>query len=245
MAEALYDRIGHGYALARRPDPRISAAIEAGLGDAASVINVGAGAGGYEPADREVTAVEPSAEMIAQRPADAAPVVQAAAESLPFDDDSFDAAMALQTVHHWPDMEAGLAELKRVARKRVVILTNERGRGGDDLWINEYFPGVPRGGRTEEVVAYLGDVTITPVPIGRDCTDLFFFALWARPELFLDDEVVQSMWIWNIMDPTERAKGRDRLAADLADGTWDKRHGALRETDELDTGLRLIVAEGF
>jgi SAM-dependent methyltransferase len=242
MAEALYDRIGHGYALARRPDPRISAAIEAGLGEAASVLNVGAGTGGYEPADREVTAVEPSAEMIAQRPAGAAPVVQASAEALPFDDDSFDAAMALQTVHHWPDMEAGLAELRRVARRRVVILTNEAGRG-DALWLDEYFPGVPRGGRADAVAASLGDVTVTPVPVARDCTDLFFFALWARPELFLDDEVVRSMWIWNIMDPAQREAGRARLAADLADGTWDRRHGDLREADELDTGLRLIVAE--
>jgi SAM-dependent methyltransferase len=244
MAEALYDRIGHGYALTRRPDPQISAAIEVGLGDAKTLLNVGAGTGGYEPADREVTAVEPSAEMISQRPKGAAPVVQASAEALPFDDDSFDAAMALHTVHHWPDMEAGLAEMRRVARRRVVILTSEPERGGV-LWIADYFPGVPRGGRTEAVAAYLGDVTITPVPIGRDCTDLFFFALWARPELFLDDEVVQSMWVWNMMDPTERAAGRERLAADLADGTWDKRHGALRDADELDTGLRLIVAEGF
>src|ERR1700742_4782897 len=245
MAEALYDRIGHGYAQARRPDPRISAAIEGGLGEAESGLNVGAGTGGYEPADLEVTAVEPSAEMIGQRAEDAAPVVQASAEALPFEDDSFDAAMALQTVHHWPDMEAGLAEMKRVARQRVVVLTNEAGRGGE-LWIDDYFPGVPRGGRTEAVVSYLGDnVTVTPVPIGRECTDLFFFALWARPELFLDDEVVQSMWIWNIMDPAERAAGRERLAADLADGTWDKNHGALREADELDTGLRLIVAQGF
>jgi SAM-dependent methyltransferase len=241
MAEALYDRIGQGYAQARRPDPRILAAIEAALGDATTVLNVGAGTGGYEPADREVTAVEPSAEMIAQRDADAAPVVQASAEALPFEDDSFDAAMALQTVHHWPDMEAGLAEMRRVARKRIVILTNGRGNGGE-TWLDDYFPGVPRGGRAEAVVDFLGDATVTPVPVPRDCTDLFFFALWARPELFLEDEVVGSMWIWNIMDPTARDAGRARLAADLADGTWDQRHGALREADALDVGMRLVVA---
>jgi SAM-dependent methyltransferase len=241
MAEALYDQIGHGYAQARRPDARIQAAIERGLGDAASVLNVGAGTGGYEPADREVTAVEPSAEMIAQRAPDAAPVIQASAEALPFDDDSFDAAMALQTVHHWPDMEAGLAELRRVARGPVVILTNGRGRG-EGLWLDDYFPDVPRGGRAERVVEYFSDATVTPVPVPRDCTDLFFFALWARPELFLDDEVVQSMWIWNILDPAVRDAGRERLAADLADGTWDERHAALREADALDVGLRLVVA---
>jgi SAM-dependent methyltransferase len=242
MAEALYDRIGQGYAKARRPDPRILAAIEAGLGDAASVINVGAGAGGYEPAEREVTAVEPAAEMIAQRAADAAPVIQATAEALPFDDDSFDAAMAVQTVHHWPDMEAGLAEMRRVARGPIVVLTNGRG-DGFETWLDDYFPGVPRGGRAEAVADFLGDATVTPVPVPRDCTDLFFFALWGRPELFLDDEVVQSMWIWNIMDPAERKAGRERLAADLADGTWDERNGALREADELDVGMRLVVAK--
>jgi SAM-dependent methyltransferase len=243
MAEALYDRIGRGYAQARRPDRRIRAAIEAGLGDAASVVNVGAGAGGYEPVDREVTAVEPAAEMIAQRAADAAPVVQASAEALPFEDDSFDAAMALHTVHHWPDMEAGLQEMKRVARKRIVILTNGRGNGGE-TWIDDYFPDVPRGGRADAVAEILGPkASVTPVPVPRDCTDLFFFALWARPELFLDDEVVQSMWIWNIMDPTTRSSGRERLAADLADGTWDAHHGTLRDTDTLDVGIRLVVAD--
>lgn len=242
MAEALYDRIGQGYAQARRPDARILAAIETGLGDAASVVNVGAGSGGYEPADREVTAVEPSAEMIAQRAADAAPVVQASAEALPFEDDSFDAAMALQTVHHWPDIEAGLAELRRVGRGPVVVLTYEDGRGGD-LWFDDYFPGVPHGGRAKAVAEFYGEATtVTPVPVPRDCTDLFFFALWARPELFLEDEVVQSMWIWNMMDPTTREAGRERLAADLADGSWDKRHATLREADALDVGLRLVVA---
>jgi SAM-dependent methyltransferase len=240
MAEALYDRIGHGYAQARRPDPRIQAAIEVGLGDASSVLNVGAGTGGYEPVDRKVTAVEPSAEMIAQRAPDAAPVVQASAEALPFDDDSFDAAMALHTVHHWPDMEAGLAEMRRVARGPVVVLTYEDDRG--DLWFDDYFPGVPHGGRAKAVADFYGDATITPVPVPKDCTDLFFFALWARPELFLDDDVVRSMWIWNIMDPAERDAGRERLAADLADGSWDRRHAALREADTLDVGLRLVVA---
>jgi SAM-dependent methyltransferase len=240
MAGALYDRIGHGYARARRPDPRIQAAIDAGLGDAASVLNVGAGTGGYEPADREVTAVEPAAEMIAQRAVDAAPVVQASAEALPFDDDAFDAAMALHTVHHWPDMEAGLAEMRRVALGPVLVLTYEEGRG--ELWFDEYFLGVPHGGNAKAVADFYGDATVTPVPVPRDCTDLFFFALWARPELFLDDEVVQSMWIWNIMDPAEREAGRGRLAADLADGSWDRRHAALREADALDIGLRLVVA---
>jgi SAM-dependent methyltransferase len=226
MVEALYDRIGQGYARTRRTDPHIAGAIEAALGDAESVLNVGAGAGGYEPADRAVTAVEPSAEMIAQRPSGSAPVVQATAEALPFDDDSFDAAMAVMTVHHWPDLAAGLAELRRA----------------DDLWITSYFPTAPRGDRVEQVLAILPAAAVTPVPIPRDCTDLFFWALWARPELFLDDRVVQSMWVWNILDPAERERGRERLASDLADGTWDRDHGALRDLDELDVGVRLVTA---
>jgi SAM-dependent methyltransferase len=241
MVEALYDRIGQGYARTRRTDPQIARAIEAGLGDAESVLNVGAGAGGYEPTNRAVTAVEPSAEMIAQRPAGAATVVQATAEALPFDDDSFDAAMAVMTVHHWPDLAAGLAELRRVARRRLVILTSDR-TAADGLWIADYFPTAPRGDRVEQVLDTLPDATVTPVPIPRDCTDLFFWALWGRPELFLDDQVVQSMWVWNILDPTERERARERLASDLADGTWDRDHGALRDTDELDVGVRLVTA---
>jgi SAM-dependent methyltransferase len=237
----LYDRIGHGYARTRRPDPQISRAIGEALGDAASVLNVGAGAGGYEPRDREVTAVEPSSEMIAQRAPDAAPVVQASAEALPFEDDSFDAAMALHTVHHWPDLDAGLAELRRVSRGRVVILASDAGPA-DGLWTTSYFPGAPRGDRVSRVAAALPDATVVPVPVPRECTDLFFWALWGRPELFLDEEVVQSMWIWNTMPAAERDEGRARLAADLADGTWDREHGELRDADELDVGLRLVVA---
>jgi SAM-dependent methyltransferase len=240
MAEALYDRIGQGYARTRRSDPQISKALDKALGDAESVLNVGAGAGGYEPDDREVTAVEPSAEMIAQRPPGAAPAVQASAEALPFDDDSFDAAMALMTVHHWPDLAAGLAELRRVARRRIVILTSDPAPA-DGLWITNYFAGAPRGDRVDRLATLAPDATVTPVPVPRDCTDLFFWALWARPELFLDDQVVQSMWVWNTLSAADRKEGRERLAADLADGSWDRRYGQLRETDELDVGVRLVV----
>jgi SAM-dependent methyltransferase len=242
MAEVLYDRIGSGYARTRRTDPRIAAAIADALGDAESVINVGAGAGGYEPTDRAVTAVEPSAEMIAQRDPDAAPVVQATAEAIPLDDDSFDAAMAVHTVHHWPDLEAGLGELRRVARKRIVVLTNAPGLV-EDLWISDYFTDAPRGNKADAVSSILGDTETITVPIPRDCTDLFFWALWARPELFLDDEVVKSMWIWNVMDPEQREEGRRRLASDLADGTWEERYGAVRDAESIDCGMRIVVAE--
>jgi SAM-dependent methyltransferase len=242
MTEVLYDRIGQGYARTRRPDRRIAAKLGEALGDARSVVNVGAGAGGYEPEDREVTAVEPSAEMIAQREEGAAPVVQASAEALPFDDDSFDAAMAIHTVHHWPDLAAGLAELRRVARDRVVIMTSTR-ESTAGIWISDYFPGSPRGHAFEDVLEILGDPTVIEVPIAQDCTDLFFFALWARPELFLDDQVTKSMWIWNTLDFEERTEGSRRLASDLADGTWEREYGSIREQPELDTGLRIVVAD--
>ena len=226
MAEALYDRIGQGYAQARRPDPRIQAAIEEGLGDAESVLNVGAGAGGYEPADREVTAVEPSAEMIAQRAPDAAPVIQASAEALPFDDDSFDAAMARA---HRPPLarhggRAGGAAPGRARagrRSSPTPVAAARTSGSTTTSRTCRTAAAPSA-----VVESSATPSVSPVPIPRDCTDLFFFALWARPELFLDDEVVQSMWIWNMLDPAGPRRGARRLAADLADGTWEERHGS-------------------
>jgi SAM-dependent methyltransferase len=245
-----YDRTGVGYAQVRRADPRIAAFVERGLGDARTVLNVGAGAGSYEPAERRVTAVEPSARMISQRAADAAPVIQASAEDLPFDDDSFDAAMATITVHHWADLRTGLAEMARVARERLVILTfDPEPRFG--FWLVEYFPQafeihsefMPP---IEGLTAMLGDaeVTVEPVPVPRDCSDGFFFALWDRPELHLDPAVRRASTVWHEMGPEQIARGLAALGADLESGRWDERHGHLREdTPELDLGLRLLVAE--
>lgn len=242
----LYDRIATSYARTRRPEPRIGAAIEAGLGDARTVVNVGAGAGSYEPAGREVTAVEPSAEMIAQRPPDAAQAVRASAEELPFEDDAFDAAMAVQTVHHWPDREAGLAELVRVARDRVVIVAFDPAPVREFWMVREYFPAIADL-HTDRIAsamlaAELPDARLETVPIPRDCADLFFAALWARPELVLDPDVVRPMWVWQSISEDDRRAGSERLAADLASGAWDERHGHLRELAELDVGLRLIVS---
>jgi SAM-dependent methyltransferase len=245
-----YDRTGIGYAQVRRGDPRIAAFVERGLDDARTVLNVGAGTGSYEPAGRRVTAVEPSARMIAQRAADAAPVVQASAEDLPFDDDSFDAAMATITVHHWADLEAGLAEMTRVARDRVVVLTFEP-EPLSDFWLLDYFPQafdihadfMPP---IEELTAMLGngEVTVEAVPIPRECTDGFFIALWDRPELHLDPEVRRGSTVWHEMEPDQIAGGLAALHADLESGRWDECHGHLRErTEELDLGLRLLVAE--
>jgi SAM-dependent methyltransferase len=244
-----YDRIGLGYAAVRQPDPRIAARVEAALGDAETVLNVGAGAGSYEPADREVTAVEPSRLMISQRPPGAAPAVQASAESLPFEDGSFDAAMAMITVHHWRDLGAGLAEMARVARRRVLVLTFDPAPLAD-LWLVGYFPRafeihsefMPP---LDEIAAALGgEVTVEAVPIPRECTDGFFFALWDRPELHLDPEVRRASTVWHVMEPERIESGVAELRADLESGRWDELHGHLRErTAELDLGLRLLVAE--
>ena len=244
----IYDRLASSYASTRRPDPRIAARIDAALGDAETVVNVGAGTGSYEPAGREVTAVEPSAEMIGQRPADAAPAVQASAEALPFADDAFDAAMAVLTVHHWPDREAGLAEMRRVARRRVVIVSFDPAPLRDFWMVRDYFPAIAglHADRTSSLAlaAELPAASVEPIPVPRDCSDLFFAALWARPELVLDPDVVRPMWVWQSLSEDDRRQGSERLAADLASGAWEERNGHLREEEALDLGLRLIVSCG-
>lgn len=248
MAEAAYDRIGRGYGKYRRGDSRITARIEAALGDARSVLNVGAGTGSYEPVNREVTAVEPSAEMIAQRPAGAAPVVQASAECLPFDDRSFDAALAVLSAHHWADLGVGLSEMTRVVRQRVVMVAFDP-EALENLWITaDYFPAMlglkrPSGAGSRELAAMLPGATSSPLPVPRDCEDHFFAALWARPELIFEEEIVRPMWVWQGISKEARQAGRARLAADLKSGVWEKRYGHLREMDELDAGLRLVVCE--
>ncbi|HVY77187.1 MAG TPA: class I SAM-dependent methyltransferase [Solirubrobacterales bacterium] len=247
MSAPHYDRLGRGYALTRRPDPRIAARIEAALGEARTVLNVGAGTGSYEPADREVMAVEPSGEMIAQRPAGSAPVAQASAEALPFEADSFDAAMAVLTAHHWPDLERGLAEMRRVSRERIVIVTFDH-EVLEELWIaRDYFPAMlspkRRAGATSgELLRCLAGASASAIPVPHDCSDLFFAALWARPELLLDEEVLRPMWVWQSITAEARRGGRERLVADLESGAWEERHGHLRERGELDVGLRLVSA---
>lgn len=248
MSEAAYDRIGLSYSAHRRGDPRIAARIEEALGDARSVLNVGAGTGSYEPDNREVTAVEPSAEMIGQRPAGAAPVVQASAESLPFDDDCFDAAMAIITVHHWADLPAGLEEIARVARQRVVILTFDPTPLADLWLVRDYFPraleihadAMPP---IEGLAGMLPNASVEAVPVPRDCEDGFFCAIWDRPELHLDPAVRRASSVWHLMEPDEIESGLAALEADLRSGRWDERHGHLREERELDVGLRLVVSK--
>ena len=244
---SVYDTIGRGYARQRRPDPRIAAHVTAALGGARSVLNVGAGAGSYEPPDRRVVAVEPSGVMLAQRPPGAAPTVQARAEALPFPDRAFDAAMAVLTLHHWADRARGLAECARVARERVVLLTWDPAASG--FWLlHDYFPEFIEADRRTFpcIAAYAGAfgpgarVHVSAVPVPRDCVDGFLGAYWARPEAYLDPAVRDG--ISSFARPGTEA-GVERLRADLASGAWHARHAQLLAEDALDIGYRLVVAE--
>jgi SAM-dependent methyltransferase len=240
-----YDVIGRSYTATRVTEPRIAAAIWEALGDARSVLNVGAGTGNYEPPGREVTAVEPSAVMIAQRPPDAAPVVQASAEALPFEDASFDAAMAVLTIHHWSDWRAGIEEMRRVAR-RVVLFSWDPSFAAR-LWISaDYFPQVIE---TEADFPSLADqagalraTRVTAVPIPHDCRDGFYGAYWRHPEAYLDPVVRAGISVLARRDPGELAPGLARLAEDIRSGAWAERHSDLLETDELDLGYRVLVS---
>ncbi len=241
-----YERTGHGYASQRRPDPRIEALIHTVLGDARTVLNVGAGAGSYEPADRYVVAVEPSARMRAQRPATAVPAIDATAESLPFDDDAFDAVMATVTVHQWADTARGLAELRRVARGPVLVLTFD-GAALDRFWLAEYAPELIAAERRrypaiDNIAAAIGtEVAVHEVPIPVDCVDGFTEAYYARPERFLDPRVRAAQSAWGFVDQVATTRAVDRLRADLESGAWDARHGQLRDQPTFHGSLRLIV----
>jgi SAM-dependent methyltransferase len=242
----IYDRIGASYPTTRRADPRIAAAIVNALGDTHSVVNVGAGTGAYEPTDREVLPVEPSATMIAQRPSAAAPAIQATAEALPLGDGSFEAALAVNTVHHWADLPSGLRELRRVARRRVVIFLRNP-RSGVRFWLADYLPTLEPAERMAALVAMIEDElrleTVAPVPLPRDCVDGLFSAYWARPKMYLDEEVRRNISNFALADQDEVAEGLARLEADLVSGAWGRRYGHLRLLPELDLGHRLLVAE--
>jgi SAM-dependent methyltransferase len=245
---AVYDSIGTGYTRHRRPDPRIAATIQDALGDARTVVNVGAGAGAYEPSDRWVIAVEPSQAMIAQRPPGSAPALRATADALPLADRTVDAAMTVLSLHHWPDWRAGVAELRRVARHRVVVLTWDKHAGG--FWLtNEYFDWLAewdarRFPAMDELVAELPGATVTPVPIPGDCSDGILGAYYGRPEAYLDPDVRQAISIFaQAPDPDRVAASLRTLGDDLRSGAWDARHGALRDSAGLDVGYRLITAE--
>lgn len=241
-----YETHGAGYTNTRQPDPRIAAHIHAALGDARTVLNVGAGAGSYEPTDRYVAAVEPSAAMRSQRPRALAPAIDAVAGHLPFDDDRFDAAMAIITVHQWPDPDAGLRELRRVSRGPVVVLTMDAVALGS-YWLADYVPELFAAERRRfPAVAHLAEVlggaSVRNVPVPADCVDGFGEAFYGRPERFLDPAVRAAQSGWAFVDPEATGRGLERLRADLASGAWDARHGALRDQPEFAGSLRLITA---
>jgi SAM-dependent methyltransferase len=252
VARAKYDDLGRGYPATRQADPRIAARIEEALGDARSVLNVGAGTGSYEPADRDVTAVEPSAVMIGQRPSGLAPVVQAAAEALPFEDDSFDAAMAINSDHHWSEREAGLREMRRVARDRVVIVNGDPAKAGR-LWLTrDYLDNLARlippryrndGYWRDELERSLGDLELRPVPVPHDCQDGFYQAFWRRPHAYLDRQVRDGISVFRLLPAVRVDRAIRQLRTDLQNGTWEDRYGDLLTRPELDVGLRLVVAD--
>lgn len=239
----LYDTIGLSYAELRRPDARIAAPIHAALGQSRTVLNVGAGAGSYEPTDRIVTALEPSSAMIAQRPTSSAPVVQGVVENLPFADGAFDAVMGVLTVHHWTDKAKGMREIRRVSRGPIAILTFDP--AFRDFWLLDYFPelaAIDEGvmPRMDDYAEWLGTVSITPVLVPHDCTDGFGAAYWRRPAAYLDARVRAAMSsFWKIGEVTP---GVERLRRDLESGRWEHRHGYLRQLEACDCGYRLVVA---
>jgi SAM-dependent methyltransferase len=240
---AKYDSIGIDYAQYRKPDPRIAAAIQAALGQAKTVLNVGAGTGSYEPVDRLVTAAEPSIEMIRQRSPSAAKVVQAWAEDLPFDDDSFDASMAILTIHHWSNRELGLREMRRVTRGPLVLLTFDPAHRP---WLTDYLPELATLDEVQmpsmsEYQRWLGAVKVTPVLVPHDCSDGFLYAYWRRPETYLDARTRSGSSSFRAIRNAE--SGLERLRLDLETGEWERRYSKLRTQDSYDAGYRLVVAE--
>jgi len=241
--KAKYDTIGNNYAELRKPDPRIAGIINSALGSAQTVLNVGAGTGSYEPADRTLTAVEPSGEMIKKRKPSAAKAVQASADDLPFDDKSFDASMAILTIHHWPDKAAGLREMRRVTRGRIVLLTFDPSHRP---WLTDYLPELAALDEAQmpmmsDYERWMGPVQITPVRVPHDCSDGFLYAYWRRPEAYLDPYIRSgSSSFWAIGNAEA---GLQKLKRDLETGAWERRYAELLTLDEYDAGYRLVVAD--
>jgi SAM-dependent methyltransferase len=246
-----YERIGHGYAAVRREDPRIAAIVHEALGDARTVVNVGAGAGSYEPRDRHVIAVDPSDVMACQRPRELAPAIRATAAALPLRDDDVDAAMAILTVHHWDaEQERGVRELRRVSRGPVVILTFDAEVSGRMWLVTDYLPQVGELDRRifptiAQLTDWLGpDTSVRTIEVPADTPDWTFAAFWAHPERILDPAARAATSGFARTDPAVVDRVVDRVRADLESGAWDVRHGDLRGLDAYDAGLRLVVSPG-
>lgn len=246
--DANYSVIGPGYATYRRPDPRIYAAINAAFGGARTIINVGAGAGSYEPTDRDVTAVEPSAAMRAQRPPTLPAAIDATAEELPFADATFDAALASFTVHQWSDLHTGLNELRRVTTGPVIVLTCDPS-ALDRFWLNQYAPEViaTEASRYPTIAALTeglgGTTAVRSIPIPLDCTDGFSEAYYGRPEALLDPGARLANSAWSFVDDPVSQRFERTLRNDLNTGSWDSRYGPLRTAASFDGSLRLIVSQ--
>ena len=240
---ARYDTIGIQYAELRKPDPRIAKIIESALGSARTILNVGAGTGSYEPSDRSVVAIEPSLEMIRKRGPAAAPAIQASANDLPFGDGAFDASMAILTIHHWPDKEAGLREMRRVTRGRIVLLTFDPSHRP---WLTEYLPQLADLDEAQmpaisDYERYMGPVRIMPVPVPHDCSDGFLYAYWRRPGAYLDACIrsgSSSFWAIGDVEP-----GLEKLKRDLETGEWARRYSALLTLESYDAGYRLVISD--
>lgn len=248
VSDASYDRIGVGYARFRKPDSRIAARLVSALGDVRGVVNVGAGTGSYEPLDRDVLAVEPSDEMIKQRPPHAAPCIRAAAERLPLVDQSFDAAMGILTIHHWSDPLAGLRELVRVARRVVILAYEPSIHSRFWLW-QEYFPAAASVSATsempiEKVAQIIGADRVETVLVPHDCSDGFGPAYWRRPAAYLDPDVRRCISGLARLSWEELEPGINRLQQDLDSGAWQRRHRDLLNLNAIDAGLRIVVRDG-
>lgn len=240
----VYDAIGATYARTRQPDPRVRDAIWAALGEAKSVVNVGAGSGSYEP-PQTLLAVEPSMVMIAQRPPNLAPAAVTTAERIPLPDKSVDAALAVLTIHHWPDFAAGIAEMRRVARS-VVVFTWDFDVFRN-FWLCDYIPAIVEA--DERVAVPIGRLTgllqtddVRTVPVPHDCADGFMGAFWRRPEAYLDPEVRAGISTFAKLDRSVVNAGLEVLLEDLQSGAWHERYGDLLSLEELDLGYRLVVA---
>ncbi len=242
--QTLYDTIGIRYSVYRRPDPRIAQAVHAELRQASTIVNLGAGVGSYEPTDRDLIAVEPSRLMISQRPGNASPVVQASAESVPFKDRTFDAAMAVLSIHHWSDIERGLLEARRVAKHQIVLLTWIG--FGQDFWLLDYLAQIreidePLFPPIEDLAQILGPLRVIPVPIPHDCTDGFLCAYWRRPHAYLDERVRSAISTFSRVREIE--DGLCRLETDLQSGEWAQRYHHLLHSENMDFGYRIVVAK--
>ena len=241
-----YDRIGTAYATRRREDPRLAEPVLNALAGAATVLNVGAGTGSYEPADRFVVGLEPSDVMIAQRSVERGPAVRGVAEAFPFPDTSFDAVMAILTVHHWADRDRGLSEMRRVAPRRLVLTFEPFDQFG--MWLKDYIPELTHlssssGPSVEQIMDGIEATSVLPIPIPHDCADEMMVAYWRRPEAYLDPSTHAGASGLKLVDPAAVTRGLEMLQADLESGEWDRRYGYLRDLDSFDCGLRLVVGQ--